>query len=404
MDAPLFPNYMQMTPRVPRRFWDALRALSLVAGLGLCVSLIVWPQVGLFVLWGVLVPLLPLLFFIAPGFWRNICPLAASNQVPRRFGFTRARTLHPTLRAYGFLVPIALFLAHRSRTQGPFQHGRHRRWCTAARVRQRGVPRWPRLQREERMVQLLLSAACRCSACTGRRRSSSCGTVTASPAWAARRIATTSTRTSRSSPTSTTRIRIAAHTGRSSLERCRRCVLAFYTVDAASGWHIVGMYGTFGLYILGGIGAFFVLDSVLRVSTGAVAVVFGAAALDLYYWFTWPYLAEPHRRLVAGMVRMARAHRRLGAERRVGRAHAAEGAPLRRRSDRGAAGAPRRRRRGCAGGRRGERRARRDDRSRRHAHCRLCPDRRYSTSSSVTAFRSRPAAGWASVARTRSAS
>ena len=30
----------------------------------------------------------------------------------------------------------------------------------------------------------------------------------------------------------------------------------------------------------------------LRVSTGAVAVVFGAAALDLYYWFTWPYLAE----------------------------------------------------------------------------------------------------------------
>jgi nitrite reductase (NADH) large subunit len=52
------------------------------------------------------------------------------------------------------------------------------------------------------------------------------------------------------------------------------------------------MYGRFGLYILGGIGAFFLLDGLLRVSSAAVAVVFGAAALDLYYWFNWPILAR----------------------------------------------------------------------------------------------------------------
>src|SRR5262245_34114770 len=110
MAAPLFPDYMQMTPRVPRWVWDASRVLSVLAGLALCVSLIAWPRVGLFVLWGVLVPLLPLLFFIAPGLWRNVCPLAASNQVPRRFSFTRGRTLDARVRTYGFLVPVALFL------------------------------------------------------------------------------------------------------------------------------------------------------------------------------------------------------------------------------------------------------------------------------------------------------
>jgi len=110
MEQPLFPNFMQMTPRVPRRFWDALRVASVLAALALCISLFISSRVGLFIFWGLIIPLLPLLFFLAPGFWRNICPLAASNQAPRRFGFQRTRSLPPVVRAYGFLIPIALFL------------------------------------------------------------------------------------------------------------------------------------------------------------------------------------------------------------------------------------------------------------------------------------------------------
>ena len=291
MDAPLFPNYMQMTPRVRRRFSDALRALSLVAGLGLCVSLIVWPQVGLFVLWGVLVPLLPLLFFIAPGFWRNICPLAASNQVPRRFGFTRARTLHPTLRAYGFLVPIALFLTivparkvlfntdgtaagvlllacgSAAFLGGLFFKGKSG-WCSSF------CPLLP-VQRVYGQTPFVVVRNSHCEPCVGCAKN--CYDFNPYVAQLADLYD--------ADPYRGAYRKIFAGA-------LPALVLAFYTVDAASGWHIVGMYGTFGLYILGGIGAFFVLDSVLRVSTGAVAVVFGAAALDLYYWFTWPYLAE----------------------------------------------------------------------------------------------------------------
>ena len=111
MAEPLFPNFMQMRERVSRRTWDAIRVASLLAALALCITLFVSAHDGLFVFWGLIIPLLPLLFFLAPGFWRNVCPLATSNQAPRRLGLQRSRSLPPTVRAYGFLVPIVAFLA-----------------------------------------------------------------------------------------------------------------------------------------------------------------------------------------------------------------------------------------------------------------------------------------------------
>jgi NADPH-dependent 2,4-dienoyl-CoA reductase/sulfur reductase-like enzyme/ferredoxin len=291
MDKPLFPNYMEMTPRVPRRVWDGLRVLSILAGLALCVSLIVWPSVGLFALWGVLVPLLPLLFFIAPGLWRNICPLAASNQVPRRFGFTRARTLHPSVRAYGFLVPIALFLTivparkvlfntnglatgllllacGSAAFLGGMVFKGKSGWCSSF------CPLLP-VQRVYGQTPFVVVRNSHCEPCVGCAKN--CYDFNPQVAQLADLYD--------ADPYRGAYRKIFAGA-------LPALILAFYTVDAASGWDILGMYGTFGLYILGGIGAFFVLDSVLRVSTAAVAVVFGAAALDLYYWFTWPYLAN----------------------------------------------------------------------------------------------------------------
>ena len=61
--------------------------------------------------WGLIVPALPLLFFLAPGLWRNVCPMATLNQTPRRFGFTRALTMPKWFREYGYVIGIGLFLA-----------------------------------------------------------------------------------------------------------------------------------------------------------------------------------------------------------------------------------------------------------------------------------------------------
>ena len=78
-----FPNSTQIPCGFPCAVWQAIRGASIVVALAVAALLIVTPDTGLFVMWKVVIPLLPLLFLIAPGIWRNICPLAASNQTPR---------------------------------------------------------------------------------------------------------------------------------------------------------------------------------------------------------------------------------------------------------------------------------------------------------------------------------
>jgi hypothetical protein len=188
---PLFPAYTEMRKRLPLKAWHGIRIASVLAYLALCVALFIRPAGGLFAFFKVIVPLLPILFFTAPGLWRNICPLAASNQAPRVLGFTRALTPPDWLRRSGVVVSIVLFFGITSsrialfNTSGPatgvllsltilnaFISG----------VAFKGKSGW--CSRSAR--------CCRCSASTGRRRSSRSRTATACPAWAARRTATTS--------------------------------------------------------------------------------------------------------------------------------------------------------------------------------------------------------------------
>ena len=67
-----------------------LRAGSLVGGLAVAALLLAVPDTGLLVMWKVVIPMLPLLFLRRPGLWRNLCPLAASNQTPRALKLTKA--------------------------------------------------------------------------------------------------------------------------------------------------------------------------------------------------------------------------------------------------------------------------------------------------------------------------
>jgi len=109
---PLFPNYIQLRARsrVPLFAWDWLRAGSLIAAAGLVAALLFAPAAGLLVFWGLLVPTLPLIFFLAPGFWRNVCPLATMNQIPRRLGLSRAATAPPWLQSYAFVIGFGAFV------------------------------------------------------------------------------------------------------------------------------------------------------------------------------------------------------------------------------------------------------------------------------------------------------
>ena len=106
----VFPNYMQQKRWLPIWFWHVLRlgSFAAIAGfLWLCWN---QPALALTLFWGIAVPVLPLVFWIMPGLWRNLCPLAATNQLPRLFGFSFSFELPNGIRRYATVIGILLLL------------------------------------------------------------------------------------------------------------------------------------------------------------------------------------------------------------------------------------------------------------------------------------------------------
>ncbi len=110
MPTEAFPNYTQITPLVPRAIWWILRCLTLGLTLFVILLLFIAPETGLVLIWQLLIPLLPLSFAVVPGLWRNICPMAMLNQLPRQFGISRVHTLSPTWRKIALYVSVMLFV------------------------------------------------------------------------------------------------------------------------------------------------------------------------------------------------------------------------------------------------------------------------------------------------------
>jgi hypothetical protein len=69
------------------------------------------PELGLPLMWSIIIPVAPALVTMAPGLWRNICPMATVHQLPRFFGVSQHRRM-PEWGAAGLgLIGIAgLFL------------------------------------------------------------------------------------------------------------------------------------------------------------------------------------------------------------------------------------------------------------------------------------------------------
>jgi nitrite reductase (NADH) large subunit len=105
-----FRNYTQLPSRVPGALWVALRAAVLGVTVALVALLVLRPERGLLLFWGLAVPVLPALLVLAPGLWRQVCPMATLNQLPRRAGFARGRELPPALKNAAFGIAVALFV------------------------------------------------------------------------------------------------------------------------------------------------------------------------------------------------------------------------------------------------------------------------------------------------------
>ena len=75
------------------------------------MAAVVGPTDTLTLFWGVLIPILPLVFLVAPGAWRNVCPLAALNQASRNLGVSRAATAPRWFAEYGYVIASGTFVA-----------------------------------------------------------------------------------------------------------------------------------------------------------------------------------------------------------------------------------------------------------------------------------------------------
>jgi len=106
-----FRNYTQRQARAPMAVWWAARAVAMGVT-AMLVMLLLWqPDLGLKLFWGLAVPVLPALLVLAPGLWRQVCPMATLNQLPRLGGFTRALDLPAGLKNAAFGISVLLFLA-----------------------------------------------------------------------------------------------------------------------------------------------------------------------------------------------------------------------------------------------------------------------------------------------------
>ncbi len=286
---PPFPNYTQIPSLLSIRAWWVVRSSGVIATLVVAALCFLVPKTGLRIVWGIGIPLLPILFFVAPGLWRNICPLAASNQTPRVLGWTRALEAPAWLKRYGYLISITgfvVFITLRKvglQTNGPgsggllllallsgftggmFLKGKSG-WCSSI------CPLLP-VQRIYGQTPFALVGNSHCQPCVGCTKN--CYDFNPKvayladlndedPEWSAGRKAF-----------------IAAFPG---------LILGFFKVADVPAISVGAMYGQLALYVGVSVLAFVAADAWLPVSSHKLTTLWAAAALNIFYWFAFPVI------------------------------------------------------------------------------------------------------------------
>lgn len=287
--AALFPNFTKMPRRISISRWRWLRLAVFIVGLAEVGLLFASPDLGLDLFWGAAVPVLPLLFLVAPGVWRNICPLAAANQTPRLFNFSRANQAPKWLVENGFLIGVALFfvlvptrkailndngpvlgllllvLLAAAFTGGVFLKGKAG-WCSTM------CPLLP-VQRLYGQNALMTSPNSHCDPCVGCAKN--CFDFNPHVAYLADQYDDDATfRTRR-------RFFAGSFPG---------LVVSFFTVP--DDFSNLEMYGFVALGVVISLGVFYGLDALLRTPAGALPAVFGALAFTLFYALVIPATVE----------------------------------------------------------------------------------------------------------------
>jgi nitrite reductase (NADH) large subunit len=288
---PVFRNYTELPRRLPIRAWHGIRILSVLAYVALVIGLFLRPAGALFAFFKVIVPLLPILFFVAPGLWRNICPLAAANQTPRVLGFTRGFTPPRWLRRYGFLIALVLFFGITGARIALFNASGQATGILlaitivnafAAGVAFKGKSGWCSsicpllpLQRVYGQTPFLTVPNSHCQPCVGCTKN--CYDFKPQVAYQA------DMHDSDSSWISPRKLFAAALPG---------FVLGFFTLVSHPSITTGQAYQRLALYFLASIASFYILDALLPAASAMLTAIYPSVAINIFYWYASVTLAD----------------------------------------------------------------------------------------------------------------
>lgn len=91
--------------------WRIVQLAVWVLGVAIVVALFLWPKIGIHAFWNVLIPVAPALLAIAPGLWRNICPLASTSLFARHTGRSARKAVSLPNQGIFLLIGVALLYA-----------------------------------------------------------------------------------------------------------------------------------------------------------------------------------------------------------------------------------------------------------------------------------------------------
>jgi len=283
-----YPSYLEMRQPLPLWVWHVVRAIVVVGAFGLIAALFAAPRLGLIAWWLYVLPTLPLLLVLAPGIWRNVCPMAALNQVPRLFGFTRGLTVPAWLGRHAILIQATLYVALIS-TRAPWLD--HAGWAVGTMMLLalgaaflgglvfKGKSGWcgtfcplMPLQRLYGQTPAVVVPNSHCATCVG---------CTANCLDFNPRLAVVAD-VQESEPYRIGQLKLFAGS-------FPGFVVAFFTVPnsvigapADVGMSLARYYGLTAVYMLVSLGAFFVLDALVPLTPLVLMAVFGAAGLNLH--------------------------------------------------------------------------------------------------------------------------
>ncbi|MCL2714915.1 MAG: ferredoxin [Alphaproteobacteria bacterium] len=128
---PVLPLSKHSNGPAARIVWILLQSVLLAVGVAVAGLLLFMPAVGVYVFWKVVIPVAPALVALAPGLWRNICPMCTMHMLPQKFGMARNWKMSATATTrIAFLAVFLLFLIVPLRHLGLNVDG----WLTAGMV------------------------------------------------------------------------------------------------------------------------------------------------------------------------------------------------------------------------------------------------------------------------------